>query len=201
MSIVSGVGFWEGGLAACIMILSSEMGDKTFLIEVILSSKGSRLAVFCGTMIAMTLMTVLGAYIGAVFVLFIDPYYISIASACIFIAFAIVSFFDVCFPRDDFENQNNLIKDGASWKETFYKALTLVLLAEWGDRSQIGTMALASKNSIGSVILGAVVGHSICSMTAVLAGRCCASYISERVMSGIACVLFAWFAYLVILNL
>lgn len=192
------LGTWEGGLAAFLMILASEMGDKTFLIEAILSAKGPRLAVFCGTMIVMTVMTIIGAYIGFAFVMFIDPYYINIVAAFVFIAFAIVTFIEAVRHRDEDELESGLLKQGATWKQTFWKSLSLVFLAEWGDRSQIGTIALAARTSVLPVIVGAVLGHVVCSATAVIAGKFLSEYISERLMSGIACVLFSLFAVLIL---
>ena len=44
----------------------------------------------------------------------------------------------------------------------FLEAFVLTFLAEWGDRSQIATITLAThKNPVG-VTIGGVIGHSIC---------------------------------------
>mmetsp|Transcript_34545 Transcript_34545/g.60646 ORF Transcript_34545/g.60646 Transcript_34545/m.60646 type:complete len:204 (-) Transcript_34545:7-618(-) len=192
------LGTFEAGVAAFLMILASEFGDKTFLIEAVLSAKGPRLAVFSGTMIVMTLMTVIGACIGVACMMYVDPYYISVFAACVFSAFAVVAFIETIRHRDEDELESGLLKNGATWKQTFWKALSLVFIAEWGDRSQIGTIALAAKASVFPVIVGAVFGHAVCSALAVISGKLLAKYISERMMSGIACVLFAVFAVLIL---
>jgi putative Ca2+/H+ antiporter (TMEM165/GDT1 family) len=62
-------------------------------------------------------------------------------------------------------------------------ALSLTFVAEWGDRSQIATIALASaKNPVG-VTIGGILGHCICTASAVLGGRMLASNISEKTVS------------------
>jgi putative Ca2+/H+ antiporter (TMEM165/GDT1 family) len=53
------------------------------------------------------------------------------------------------------------------WIQTFI----LTFAAEWGDRSQISTVALAGSYDYFWVIVGGVLGHAICSIAAVLGGR------------------------------
>jgi putative Ca2+/H+ antiporter (TMEM165/GDT1 family) len=69
---------------------------------------------------------------------------------------------------------------GASWEGVFIQSLTLTFLAEWGDRSQIATIALAAAKDPVGVTIGGCVGHSICTGMAVVGGRMLASRISEK---------------------
>jgi Ca2+/H+ antiporter, TMEM165/GDT1 family len=72
-------------------------------------------------------------------------------------------------------------------------ALTLTFVAEWGDRSQIATIALASsKNPIG-VTIGGIIGHSVCTASACIGGRMLASNISEKTVSQWGGVVFLLF--------
>lgn len=72
-------------------------------------------------------------------------------------------------------------------------SLTLTFVAEWGDRSQIATIALASsKNPVG-VTVGGIVGHSICTASACIGGRLLASNISEKAVSQWGGVVFLLF--------
>lgn len=77
----------------------------------------------------------------------------------------------------------------------FMMALTLTFVAEWGDRSQIATIALASaKNPIG-VTIGAIIGHSICTASACMGGRILASNISEKTVSQYGGIIFLIFGF------
>ncbi|KAF4672858.1 hypothetical protein FOL47_011277 [Perkinsus chesapeaki] len=76
----------------------------------------------------------------------------------------------------------------------FTQAFMMTFLAEWGDRSQISTIALASsKNTLG-VTLGGIIGHCICTGIAVIGGKLLAKSISERHICIAGGVLFLVFA-------
>lgn len=57
------------------------------------------------------------------------------------------------------------------------QAFIMTFLAEWGDRSQIATIALAASYNLFMVNVGALLGHFICTGAAVQLGE----YISKRV--------------------
>lgn len=77
--------------------------------------------------------------------------------------------------------------------KVFTQAFTLTFLAEWGDRSQIATVALAaSKNPFG-VVLGGLAGHAFCTGLAVIGGKMLAAKISERTVAIIGGILFLLF--------
>ena len=76
-----------------------------------------------------------------------------------------------------------------TWK-IFIESCVLTFIAEWGDRTQFATITLAaSKDSIG-VMLGGILGHTICALIAVIGGRAIASHISERTITIIGGILF-----------
>ena len=56
----------------------------------------------------------------------------------------------------------------------------MTFLAEWGDRSQIATIALAASYNLIMVNIGALLGHFICTAAAVQLGEYISSKVSER---------------------
>jgi hypothetical protein len=56
----------------------------------------------------------------------------------------------------------------------------MTFLGEWGDRSQIATVAMAAGSDYWWVTAGAVVGHGLCTAGAVIGGRAIAGKISMR---------------------
>lgn len=63
-----------------------------------------------------------------------------------------------------------------AWVQTF----VMTFLGEWGDRSQIATIAMAAGQDYWFVTLGTITGHSFCTAGAVLGGRFLAEKISVR---------------------
>lgn len=66
------------------------------------------------------------------------------------------------------------------FEKIFTQSLTLTFLAEWGDRSQIATVALASHKEFFGVVLGGCIGHAMCTGLACVGGRMLATKISEK---------------------
>lgn len=64
-----------------------------------------------------------------------------------------------------------------AWVQTF----VMTFLGEWGDRSQIATIAMAAGQDYWWVTLGAVLGHACCTGVAVVGGRAIAGRVSLRV--------------------
>ncbi|KAE8547781.1 hypothetical protein EYB25_009574 [Talaromyces marneffei] len=66
-----------------------------------------------------------------------------------------------------------------AWVQTF----VMTFLGEWGDRSQIATIAMAAGQDYWWVTIGAVLGHSICTAVAVIGGRAIAGRVSLRAVT------------------
>lgn len=63
-----------------------------------------------------------------------------------------------------------------AWVQTF----VMTFLGEWGDRSQIATIAMAAGQDYWWVTIGAITGHGICTAGAVIGGRAVAGKVSMR---------------------
>lgn len=59
----------------------------------------------------------------------------------------------------------------------WYQTFMMTFLGEWGDRSQITTIAMAAGADWDMIILGGSIGHVLCTLLAVLGGK----YVSTKI--------------------
>lgn len=196
---------WMAFANSVAMILATELGDKTFFIAAILAMRHGRRVVFVGAISALALMTVLSAGIGFILPSIFPRLYTHYAAVCLF------AFFGVKLNLDAIDLHNKGEGEGPSEElaevdqslrasrtegaqEVLIQAFTLTFVAEWADRSQIATIALAAAKDPFCVTAGGICGHSICTGLAVLGGRMLAARISERAVLLFGGSLFLIFA-------
>lgn len=190
--------------AGLLLITISELGDKTFFIAVILSMRRSRWLVFAGVVAALAAMTILSVVMGQA-VSFLPKQYISFAEIALFFGFGLKLLYDAYHMtdtpcQDECQAAAEVVKQSeektlhrSPW-ETVAEAFMLTFIAEWGDRTQIATIALAASNPALGVTLGAILGHTICAAIAIVGGKLIAGRISERTITATGGALFMVFA-------
>lgn len=178
----------QGFMLSFLMIIVSEVGDKTFLIAAIMAMKHSRLVVFAGAFSSLFLMSVLSAFLGHVVPNLLPAAYTTWLAAVLFFCFGIKMLSEAYKMKGDeaqeemaeveeelmeAEDRDNLrkinteevgglesphekkteqLKDGVVnlmqlvFSPVFVQTFILTFLGEWGDRSQISTIALAAAN-------------------------------------------------------
>jgi Ca2+/H+ antiporter, TMEM165/GDT1 family len=194
-----------------LLITISELGDKTFLMAMLFAMRYSRRLVLGAVIAALATMTVLSVLLGRI-VSLLPQSYLHFGEIALFIGFGLKLLYDAS--RMPNHTEEMLLKEAAHaideqpQQRTFdqlsrylrspqlaiwLQVFSLTILAEWGDRTQISTIALAASSNAVGVTIGAIAGHSICAMIAVVGGRAIAGKISERMMTAIGGVLFLIF--------
>ncbi|OXB36615.1 hypothetical protein LQV05_005383 [Cryptococcus neoformans] len=275
----------DGFAQAFVMIVVSEIGDKTFLIAAIMATRHPRMTVFAGAFASLVVMSILSAALGRVILGLIPKLWTLWAASVLFFVFgakmlqeafsmasgsshiqdemreveeeleedsAVHDFHNargttillesveagagtrsprlstsrldrsasprpsrsgpsIHFPLSGGNNVGPLEK-GKHWtmvlKEkirktlqmttnpVFAQAFVLTFLGEWGDRSQITTIAMAGAHSVAVIAFGTIVGHGICTCGAVLGGRYLSTKISVKHISLLGAAAFIIFAFL-----
>lgn len=205
--------------AGLLLITISELGDKTFFIGVILSMRHSRRLVFFGVLAALAAMTLLSVGLGQVVSLLPD-YTIQYGEIALFLGFGFKLLYDASQMSALAENTGEkeaAVEVTKQHPETaiaystndklqsanfaiLLQAFSLTFLAEWGDRTQISTIALAASHQPVGVTIGAILGHGICTAIAVIGGRLIAGRISEKWVTALGGGLFLIFGAVAMLK-
>lgn len=197
------------------MILATEMGDETFIIAAVMAMRHPKMTVLGGALGALYLMTVLSAGLGIVLPNLISERTVHNCATVLYTFFGLRLMWvgargEEEDKDEEFEEVENTLKDTASKSQKsaarrlfskvctpiFLEALMLTFLAEWGDRSQIATITLAAHQNPIGVIIGACLGHTICTSLAVFGGEWLGKRISQRVVAFAGGFLFLVFALL-----
>ncbi|MEC4817225.1 MAG: TMEM165/GDT1 family protein [Scytonema sp. PMC 1069.18] len=191
--------------AGLLLITVSELGDKTFFIAAILSMQHSRRLVFTGAIAALAAMTMISVIVGQAASI-LPKIYIYYAEIVLFLGFGIKLLYDAyqmpasSCDTEVIEEAQATVKEAdkqllrrKSYSSIVLQAFVLTFMAEWGDRTQIATIALAAGNNPIGVTTGAILGHAICAAIAVMCGKMLAGKISERKLTFIGGCLFLIF--------
>ncbi len=205
--------FLPGFTAGLTAITLAELGDKTFFIAALLATRHPRRWVFLGSIVALAGMTLLSVGIGRVVFTILPPTILKIAEVVLFAGFGLKLLWDAQqMPRgienEEAEEAAEIVKAADSKLRSanaiavIIEALTLVFVAEWGDRTQLTTIFLAAApnlNAVG-VTLGAILGHAITAVIAVVSGRMVAQHLSEKLLYRLSGLLFIIFAAMALLQ-
>lgn len=213
-------GFRQAFVESFGVILATEIGDRTFFIAAIMAMRNARVLVWSGAVAALALMTVIATLVGHVAPMLISRKYTQYAAAALFLYFGVRMLKDGLTmthtgaseeleeveaelakkqedgPDEEAGGDAVVARPPDSMNKVLMQAFTLTFIAEWGDRSQIATIALAAAREPFGVSIGAVIGHALCTGLAVVGGRLLASSISERTVLLVGGVLFVLFAVL-----
>ena len=203
-------GFGHAFTVSFFMILATELGDRTFFIAAIMAMKYSRAVILGGALGALVVMTVLSCAFGLTAIALIPQVYVHYGVVLMMFYFGVQlvrsswamkeAGFEELEEVEQEVSLDTMEKGKSELKRTLQQialqAFTMTFLAEWGDRSQFATIALAADSNVWGVCLGGIIGHSICTGIAVIGGRFIANYVSEKTVTLVGGCLFLFFGFL-----
>lgn len=212
-----------GFASAFLLIFFSELGDKTFFIAALLAARNSAAVVFLGTFGALGVMTIISVVLGRTFH-YVDevlPFRFGdmdlpiddIAAALLLVYFGVSTLVDASsgdgLKAEEEQKEaeiavSEVLGNGAgilAAASTVISTFLLVFVAEWGDKSFFSTIALAAASSPLGVIGGALAGHGLATLLAVLGGSLLGTFLSEKVIAYVGGVLFLVFAAVTVVEI
>ncbi|XP_009762731.1 protein PAM71, chloroplastic [Nicotiana tabacum] len=212
-----------GFASAFLLIFFSELGDKTFFIAALLAARNSAAVTFLGTFGALGVMTIISVVLGRTFHYVDDvlPFRFGendlpvddIAAVCLLVYFGVSTLLDASssdgMKAEEEQKEAELAVSEFSGNgagilaaaNTIVSTFALVFVAEWGDKSFFSTIALAAASSPLGVIGGALAGHGVATLLAVLGGSLLGSFLSEKAIAYIGGTLFLVFAAVTVIEI
>ncbi|MBO3768902.1 MAG: TMEM165/GDT1 family protein [Thermoproteota archaeon] len=177
--------------ASLILVTLAELGDKTQLAIITLSSCFNALNVFIGAILALILVSGVGVVIGDFLAVFIPQYLVNIMSAVLFLLFGLF----IILTRNKEEGFKKL-----DAKCGLLSVFSMVALMELGDKTQIAVIALAAEyNALLLVYIGVNISFILLTGLGVLLGKTLIRLIpvkSIKIVSGTIFLLFGTFLLL-----
>ncbi len=167
----------------------AEMGDKTQLVTLTMSSRLSPHRVFIGAMAALALVTGLGVAMGGIVGEIMPAYAAALAGGTFFIVMGIFSYFS--------PEHGPTVKAGR--RSAVAQTFGLVFLAEMGDKTQLAALALtATFGAPLHVFAGAMLGQALNHGLAAFLGARYLSLLSPKVLKTATLLVFLFFGIIMI---
>ncbi|MFX0096976.1 MAG: TMEM165/GDT1 family protein [Candidatus Hodarchaeota archaeon] len=181
----------EAITSAFILILVTELGDKTMLSTIVLSARYKRpYAVFAAVMLALLTVTLIGIGAGFLLTEIIPTYILVYISGSVFIIFG---FYYLLTAKKDEDADS--IKGAASFVSIF----SLVFIAEFGDKTQLAVISLTiTLIAPVEVFVGAILGFLIVNGIAVIIGEKMGQKLPLLLIKRVAAILFIVFGILIL---
>jgi putative Ca2+/H+ antiporter (TMEM165/GDT1 family) len=151
-------------LSTFTVIALAEIGDKSQLVCMTLATRHRHWPVILGATMAFCILNALAVLFGAGVAAWVSERVVAGIVALLFGAFGI----HALFKQDDGESEDVVEKHGHG---VFLTTLLLILVAEFGDKTQIAVAGLASSLAPFPVWFGATVALVMTSALGVWAGR------------------------------
>ncbi|MFX0068900.1 MAG: TMEM165/GDT1 family protein [Promethearchaeota archaeon] len=184
----------EAITSAFILILVTELGDKTMLSTIVFSARYKRpYAVFAAVMLALLTVTLIGIGAGFLLTEIIPTYILVYISGSVFIIFG---FYYLLTAKK--EEEEDSIKAAASFVTIFW----LVFIAEFGDKTQLAVISLTlTLIAPIEIFVGAILGFLIVNGIAVVIGERVGQKLPLILIKRVAAILFIIFGILILIGI
>jgi Ca2+/H+ antiporter, TMEM165/GDT1 family len=150
-------------ISAFLLILVAELGDKTQLSVVSLSSSYKWQHVFVGSMLAFLAVDGVSIAVGGPLLAFVPLRYVQVVSGIVFVVFGVIPVL-----RKEKHEEISFTKKRSNMP--LIATFSLIALMELGDKTQILTITLAAQTSPIPVLIGMLLAFALLTGAAVLIG-------------------------------
>jgi putative Ca2+/H+ antiporter (TMEM165/GDT1 family) len=173
----------DGLLSSLVMVGLASIGDRIQLLAVLLMARWARTGpVIAGLLVATIVAQALSAYFGVLIAGHLPPRPVLLLLAIGFLSMGLWSFLPERLPKG---------ADAASRLGPLLASAAGFFAVEFGDRTQLATMALAARfNTWPMVALGATIGVAIATIPCILFGQSFLDRVPGKALRIAAALLF-----------
>jgi Ca2+/H+ antiporter, TMEM165/GDT1 family len=186
-------------LTAFGLMALAELGDKSQLLALTFATRYRWWQVLTGVAVAATLLLGLSAALGGALGSALPERAIAVGGGLAFLGFAFWTFLDVDDEPDE-EAEDVVSAPARSRRSVVLTVVLAFIVAELGDKTMLGTAALASTRDAVAVWLGAAAGMTAASGVAIAVGAMLHRRLPARRLQQASAVAFALFGALLLLE-
>ncbi len=188
------------------MVFVSELGDKTQLLVLSFSNKGSTFKILLGVAIGSFFSHGLAILFGSSVHLLDSPFLHIVIEWITYLSFLAIGIFSLFSKgnKDSDEKKDGIIYKISHLKINYCLIIALsIMVGELGDKTFLASIGLGVQypSFKVSLILGAICAMVVCDFIAILFGKFLNKYISESAMQRLSGVLFLIFGVVGILGM
>lgn len=172
----------------------AEIGDKSQLVCMALAIRYRAWPVLLGAVIAFALLNLAAVLFGAAVAHWLPENIVTIVVGLLFLLFGFHAL------RSHGEDEDEVVEEKGS-HGIFFSTFLLIILAEFGDKTQIAVAGLASTADIVAVWLGATLALAVTSGLGILAGRTILQRVSVNLLHRLSGSLFILFGLAALFSL
>jgi putative Ca2+/H+ antiporter (TMEM165/GDT1 family) len=159
------------------MISAAEFGDKTQISILVLASKTDKhLQLLIGVVLAFLIVDGIAIAAGTWITTIIPIFYLKIISGILFIIFGLLI---ILKKGDEGKKQTK-------HRNPFITAFLIIMLTEWGDKTQIAAALFATQYNPYLVLIGTLIALAGISIIAIYFGKYLSSKINRKTMDVVA---------------
>lgn len=168
-------------VSAFFLILITELGDKTMITAIVLSSRYNRIEVFLGTLLALTALSILGVILGSLIFQHVPVEIAQFLAGAIFITVG-------AYQLVNGEESTSPISTGYGG---MFTSFIMISMMELGDKSQLAIIGLSAESGAGElVLLGAILAFALITLIGVGLGHEISKRVDEDIIRKISAAIF-----------
>lgn len=176
-------------VASFVLVAVAELGDKTQIAVITLSSQFRAFSVFAGALLAFLLTTGIAVVIGDALTFIIPTFWIRLVAATIFLVFGL---YTIISREGEAQMKTKEVRNAV------FSSFSLITLMELGDKTQFAVIALSAEYKFP--LLGVLVAFILITALGIIFGAALTRFVPLRYIKLGSGIIFLLFGIVFLIN-